>query len=273
MAGQGDPIARIAAALDRLAPQTEPADWEASAAYFWTGAAIRSVARIEAPKLAQLRAIDRQKDQVTANITRHAAGSASHDMLLWGARGMGKSALIRSAVAQLQSNGDTLALVQASADRIDALPDLFDALRPVKRQFILLIDDLGFGADEHGALRRLRSFLEGGIEPRPANIRLAVTTNQRHIVEREAAEQSGALHERDALDDILALADRFGMSLGFHACSQDDYLAIIAAYADPLGLHWEAADALTWARQRGARSGRTAWQYVTEIAGRAGKKL
>jgi predicted AAA+ superfamily ATPase len=119
----------------------------------------------------------------------------------------------------------------------------------------------------------LRSWLEGGVEARPANVRLAVTSNRRAIVPRHGAEQDDPLNPRDAVDDLLALADRFGLSIGFHNASQEEYLAIVAAYAEPLGLAWAHEEALEWARRRGARSGRTAWQFVTELAGRAGRQL
>jgi predicted AAA+ superfamily ATPase len=121
--------------------------------------------------------------------------------------------------------------------------------------------------------RHLRSWLEGGVEARPANVRLAVTSNRRAILERHLSEQDDPINPRDAVDDKLALADRFGLSLGFHACSQEDYLAIVAGYADAAGLAWQQADALEWSKRRGSRSGRVAWQFVTELAGRAGKAL
>ncbi|GAA4047203.1 DUF815 domain-containing protein [Parerythrobacter jejuensis] len=266
-------MARIADALERLSPPHIDPDWSAYPAHFWNGHTTRGLARIEAPTLEQLRGIDRQKSVVTSNVARHAQGHAAHDMLLWGSRGMGKSALIRAAVISSQSSGHPLVLVQASNASLDRLPRLFDALGQVERQFIVLLDDIGFAVADRHELRQLRSFLEGGIEPRPANIRLAVTTNQRAIVERSASEQSGSLHERDTLDDSLALADRFGLSVGFHACSQAEYLEIISAYADPLELTYDTGSALEWVRQRGAQSGRTAWQYVVELAGRAGRTL
>jgi predicted AAA+ superfamily ATPase len=268
-----DPLARIAAALERLAPPTNaPADWLAAPAYVWERGGVRAVERLEAPALGLLRGIDAHKATVTANVDRLACGAAAHDMLLWGARGMGKSALIRAAVLAAQSDAPTrIALVQSVADA--ELSALFAALRPLPRNFLVLLDDLGFEGDDAQAARRLRSWLEGGVEARPANVRLAVTSNRRAIVERRMSEQDDPLNPRDAVDDRLALADRFGLSLGFHACSQDDYLAIVAGYAADLALEWEPAEAIQWAQRRGARSGRTAWQFVTELAGRAGRPL
>lgn len=269
-------LARIAAALERLAPAEPPAtDWGAAPAYVWDGAAARTVERIEAPALAQLIGIDRQKTTVAENVARLAAGSAAHDMLLWGARGMGKSALVRAATVAAQGSGD-LALVQVAPDALASLPALFAALGKARRQFLVYLDDLGFAEGDSVGPRHLRSWLEGGVEARPANVRLAVTSNRRAIVPRHMSEQDlsggdGPVNPRDALDDLQALADRFGLSVGFHAASQDDYLAIVAAYAGPLGLAWDEGTALEWAKRRGARSGRTAWQFVTELAGRAGR--
>lgn len=268
-------LARIAAALERFAPPTPPQiDWTAAPAYVWTGQAARLVARIEAPALDLLRGIDAQKALVTSNVARLAAGQASHDMLLWGSRGMGKSALLRaSMVAAQHKSAAALALVQIAPDALGTLAALFAALARVERRFLVFIDDLGFEDADGTGPRALRSWLEGGVEARPANVRLAVTSNRRAIVARHASEQDDPLNPRDAVDDKLALADRFGLSIGFHACSQDDYLAIIAGYAEAAGLAWDQADALEWSRRRGARSGRVAWHYVTELAGRAGKAL
>lgn len=268
-------LARIADALERLAPApSAETDWLAHPAYIWDGGQARGVEAIEAPALDQLLGIDRQKATVSENIARLAAGAAAHDMLLWGARGMGKSALMRASVIASQTEEPAqIALVQIGSDALSGLPALFEALRGVKRNFLVFIDDIGFGEDDASGPRRLRSWLEGGVEARPANVRLAVTSNHRAIQPRDASQQGNPLAQRDVVDDALALADRFGLSLGFHACDQAQYLAIVAAYADPLDLAWEEADALEWAKRRGARSGRVAWHYVTELAGRAGKQL
>jgi predicted AAA+ superfamily ATPase len=275
MADRDEILHRIADALDRLAPPPRAAtDWLAAPAYLWTGAEGRPIARIEAPPLALLKGIDSQKDIVRANVARLAAGHAAHDMLLWGSRGMGKSALVRATVlaAQEEAPGQ-LALVQAGTDALNTLPALFAELGAARRNFLVYIDDLGFAEGDTDGPRHLRSWLEGGIEARPANVRLAVTANRRAIVARHMAEQDDPINPRDAVDDRLALADRFGLALGFHACSQDEYLAIVGGYAAEHGLAWEEADALEWARRRGGRSGRIAWHYAVELAGRAGKRL
>ena len=272
---QGDPLARIADALERMAPPPPPAiDWLAHPAYVWDGGAARFVERFEAPRLDLLRGIDRQKEQVVGNVMRLAQGHAAHDMLLWGARGMGKSALLRAAMALAQEERPrAVALVQVAQEALSGVSALFARLGREDRRFLVYIDDLGFEDGDTSTPRLLRSWLEGGIEARPRNVRLAVTSNRRAIVARHLSEQDDPINPRDAVDDRLALADRFGLSIGFHACSQDEYLAIIDGYAGDFGLDWDEHDALEWSKRRGARSGRVAWQFVTELAGRAGKPL
>ncbi|WP_241233593.1 DUF815 domain-containing protein [Altericroceibacterium xinjiangense] len=269
-----DVLARIADALERLAPSAAPpSDWSCAPAYVWDGQTARPVERIEAPALPLLQGVDRQKQAVVENMQRLAAGHAAHDMLLWGARGMGKSALVRSAVrAAQQDRPQALALIQVGTDGLSSLARLFAALGRVDRNFLVFIDDLGFADDDTTGPRQLRSWLEGGVEARPGNVRLAVTANRRAIVPRQMGEQDDPINPRDAVDDKLALADRFGLSLGFHSCSHDDYLAMIRGYAEEYGLAWDEAEALEWARRRGARSGRIAWHFITELAGRAGKR-
>ena len=275
MADQGDPLARIADALERLAPGAPDAvDWSAHPAYFWHLGHVRAVDHLDALPLDRLKGIEKQKAAVVENVARHAGGAAAHDMLLWGARGMGKSALLRAAVAAEQSeDASRLALIQLDLASLVALPELFDAIGAIDRRFLLYLDDLAFDHGDDAMLRNLRSALEGSLSPRPANVRLAVTSNHRAILARDENDQQGPLHERDRMDDTLALADRFGLRLGFHPCDQDHYLAIVAAHAEPLGLEWSDDEALTWSRARGPLSGRSAWQFVVELAGRAGKPL
>ena len=249
-------------------------DWTSAPAYVWEGTHARPVARLEAPRLELLRGIERQKAAAAENVLRHARGHAAHDMLLWGARGMGKSALVRSAVLAAQdAEPGRIALLQVATDAVGSLSALFSALGAVERRFVVFIDDLGFAPGDAMGPRHLRSWLDGGVEARPDNVRLAVTSNRRAILHREAGEQGDPLNPRDALDDQLALADRFGLSLGFHACSQDEYLAIVRGYAEEHALAWDEAEALEWAKRRGARSGRVAWHFITELAGRAGQAL
>jgi uncharacterized protein len=266
-------LERIAAALERSLPRVPIAtDWLAHPGYVWESGNARAVAVLMAPKLDLMRGIDAQKEAVTQNVARLASGAAAHDMLLWGARGMGKSALLRAAVKSAQqADPARIALVQATPDA--GLAALLRELRGINRQFLVFLDDLGFDGASSDEPRRLRSWLEGGVEARPDNVRLAVTSNRRAIVERHLSEQDDPINPRDVIDDRLALADRFGLSLGFHNCSQDDFLGIVAGYAAHHGLAWTEGDALEWAKRRGARSGRVAWQFITELAGRAGQRL
>ena len=273
MAEGGDALDRIAAALERLAPPPPlPADWLAHPAYVWDGTRVQAVPEPDALPLDALHGIDAQKVALRNNCARLASGAAAHDVLLWGARGMGKSALVRACVADVQRESPrALALVQLAPGSLPTIPALIAELAGVDRAFLLFIDDLGFGADGRAEMLALRSLLDGGVAPRPAQIRLAVTANRRAIVERE--DTSGALHERDERDDALALADRFGLTLGFHPADKDTYLAILAGYLAPLGLGFDPEEAMAFAIQRGNRSGRTALQFATELAGRAGLRL
>ena len=265
-----DPLARIAAALDRLAPPSpEPADPLAHPAYIWRGAVLTAARDFAALPLDRLREIEAQKAALLANLERFAKGAAAHDVLLWGARGTGKSALVKSGVAAVQTAGGNLALIEVVTTHLDTLPHLFAAIATVPRAFILFIDDLGF--DAAGDARALRSMLEGGAEARPANARLIVTSNRRHLIPRDIAEQESAINPRDVVDDSLALADRFGLSLGFHAIDQDSYLAIVKGYASAHGLAFDPQDAIGWATRRGSRSGRVAWHYIVDLAGRSGR--
>jgi hypothetical protein len=265
-----DPLDRIAAALERLSPPPPtPADPLAHPAYIWRGHSLAAARAFEPLPLALLHGVDAQRDALTANLTRLAAGHAAQDVLLWGARGTGKSALVKSAVAHIQAQAGNLALVEAVSH--DTLPQLFATIAPVPRAFAIFLDDLGF--DAAGDARALRSMLEGGAEARPANARLLVTSNRRHLIPRDIAEQSSAINPRDSVDDNLALADRFGLSLGFHVIDQDTYLEIVRGYTQAHGLPFDGQEAINWATRRGSRSGRVAWQYVADLAGRKGKPL
>jgi predicted AAA+ superfamily ATPase len=267
-----DPIARIADALDRIAPSAPAAaDPLAHPAYVWRRGQLAAARHFAPLPLNLLRGIDAQKDAVHANLLRLSAGHAAHDVLLWGAKGTGKSALVKSAVADLQAAGKALALIEVPTTALDTLPRLFDVIDGVARGFALFIDDLAF--DAVGEARALRSMLEGGAEARPDNARFFVTSNRRHLVTRDMAEQESAINPRDVADDQLALADRFGLSLGFHVLDQEGYLAIVQGYAADIGLPFDAHDAVQWATQRGARSGRIAWHYVVDLAGRHGRSL
>lgn len=267
-----DPLDRIAAALERLAPPPPSVpDLTAYPAYVWHRGHL-TPARAFAPlPLAELVGIEPQKATVLENVRRIANRLPAHDTLLWGARGTGKSALSKAAVAAIQAEGGKVALIEAQADTLDTFPALFALIADAPRAFVIFLDDLGFDAASDG--RALRSLLEGGAEARPANARLFVTSNRRHLIPRNLDEQSSAINPRDSIDDNLALADRFGLSLGFHAIDQDTYVEIVRTYAADHDLPFDAAEAINWATRRGSRSGRVAWQYVVDLAGRNGKAL
>ena len=265
-------LARIADALERLSPPpAAAADLTAHPAYVWDGG-LRAARAFDPVPFDLLHGIDPQKAALATNLDRLANGLPAHDVLLWGARGTGKSAVVKAAVAKVQDAGGGLALIEAAGTALDTLPALFAAIAPIARAFAIFVDDLGFDGGGEGP-RRLRSLLEGGAEARPANARLLVTANRRHIVPRDMAEQQDAISARDVMDDKLALADRFGLSLGFHVVDQPTYLAIVEGYAAAHGLPFDAMDAIGWATTRGSRSGRVAWQYVVELAGREGKAM
>ena len=215
--------------------------------------------------------ISNQKAAICENVARLASGAAAHDMLLWGARGMGKSALIRAAVKDVQSRKD-LGLVQVSQDGLANVSDLIEILAAQTRSFLIFVDDLGIGSGDSQANLALRSLLDGSIIARPPHIRLSVTSNRRAIVRRDDGEAE-ALHARDERENALALADRFGLSLGFYPCDRETYLDILSGYVEPLGLAVDEEEALAWAIARGNRSGRTAYQFACELAGRAGLSI
>jgi predicted AAA+ superfamily ATPase len=262
---------RIAAALERLAPPPPPsADPLAHPAYLWREGALQAARGFAPIPLDLLQGLAQQSDALLTNLFRLADGHAAQDVLLWGARGTGKSALVKASVAAVQADRPgRLALV--SVDALDSLPDLFAMLERVDRAFAVFIDDLGF--EGAGEARKLRSLLDGGAEARPAHVRLLVTANRRHLLPRDLSEQDSAINPRDVVDDQLALADRFGLSLGFHTLDQDGYLAIVRGYAERYELPFDGAEAVNWATRRGSRSGRVAWQYIVDLAGRMGRPL
>ncbi len=267
-----DALTRIAAALERLNPPP-PVPVEPNApAYVWHEGALAAVAAFQPLALDLLTGIEAQKVALVENGRRLSAGHAAHDVLLWGARGSGKSALVKASVGALQAEGAPLALIEVAGDTLHTLPALFAAIRNWPRACIVFLDDLGFD-DSGGQARALRSVLEGGASARPAHVRIYATANRRHIVPRDMAAEEQAINARDVADDQLALADRFGLSLGFHVCDQETYLAMVAGYARHLGVAFERSDALLWAAQCGSRSGRVAWHYAVELGGRAGKKV
>jgi predicted AAA+ superfamily ATPase len=273
------PLTRIADALDRLTPP-KPAtpDLASAPAWVWDGAAEQFIAvpTVNRVDLALLKGIDRQKAMLLANTRQFAAGLPANNALLWGARGMGKSSLVKAIHATVRAETDRpLILVELHRDEIATLPLLLRRLGGHGVRTLLFCDDLSFDAADT-QFKALKAVLEGGLEGRPEDVLFNATSNRRHLVPRSImdAEAQTAVNPRDATDEVLALSDRFGLWIGFHACSQDDYLAMVAGYAaarqlrvDPEGLR---AEALEWATTRGARSGRVAWQFIQDLTGRLG---
>ena len=265
-------LSRIAAALERLAPPpAAPADPHSAPWFGWDGAALAALPPARTTPLALYHGVEAQAAQLLENSRRHALHLPAHDVLLWGARGMGKSSLARSVVADLIAGGHDIALVQVMLPALSSLPTLFRLLADVQRAFLIFLDDVSLGADA-AEVHALRSLLDGGVQARPDHVRLIVTSNRRQLVPR-GHEDNDAINPRDAADDHLALADRFGLRLGFHPCDQATYLAICAGYARAHGLAFDPAAALAWSAGRGARSGRVAWQFTVEQAGAQGKAL
>ncbi len=271
-------MARTAAALETLAagmapPGGQAADARAGHWFVWSEGALRAVAPPRVTALALFQGVDAQRAALTETVRRHGAGLPAHDVLLWGARGMGKSSLVRSVHAAQAKVATDVALVQVARGDVAGLARLFERLSGVDRPFTVFLDDLAFegsGAEVHA----LRALLDGGIEARPERVRLMVTSNRRHLLPSMLAGPDGDdANPRDTRDDEMALADRFGLRLGFHNCDQDTYLAMCAGYAEAFGLNLDAGEALTFAAGRGARSGRVAWHFTVETAGAQGVRL
>ncbi len=272
-------LTRIAAALDRLAPPP-PAGTELDAAdaFVWhpQGRRLAPVARVNRVDMQLLKGIDRMRDTLVENTERFARGLPANNALLWGARGMGKSSLVKAVHAQVNAavNG-SLKLVEIHREEIETLPDLMGVLRGAAPRFLVFCDDLSFDAEDT-SYTSLKAVLEGGIEGRPENVILYATSNRRHLMAREMMEneRSTAINPGEAVEERVSLSDRFGLWLGFHRCSQDEYLAMVEGYVRhfriPLGGDALRREALEWATTRGARSGRVAWQYVQDLAGRLG---
>ena len=274
-------LERIASALERLAPAPPtPASLDASDAFVWDGQrrALSAVEVVSGVGLALLRGIDRQRDLVVDNTLRFARGREANNVLLWGARGMGKSSLVKAAhrAANAERAG-SLALVEIGRDELPSLPSLLALLRGAARRAIVFCDDLSFdgGPTDRADYKALKSVLDGGIIGRPANVLLYATSNRRHLLSREMIEnESGtAINPGESVEEKVSLSDRFGLSVGFHQCDQATFLAMVDGYASARGLR-ESPEALhaqanAWSVSRGARSGRVAAQFVDDLAGRA----
>jgi predicted AAA+ superfamily ATPase len=277
-------LARICEAVERLAPPPPPPpDICAADAFVWHAdrGALQPVPKVNRVDISLLRGVDRVRDALLENTTRFAEGLPANNVLLWGARGMGKSSLVKAAHASTNastSRTKRLKLIEIHREDIESLPALMTLLRGDSHRFIVFCDDLSFdGADT--SYKSLKAALEGGIEGRPENVLFYATSNRRHLLPREMMEneRSSAINPGEAVEEKVSLSDRFGLWLGFHRCSQDEYLEMVFGYADHFGLnapHEEIErDALEWATTRGARSGRTAWQFTQDLAGRLRKRI
>jgi predicted AAA+ superfamily ATPase len=281
-------IARIAAALERLAPPAAiTPDFTSADAFAWHPHQQRlaPVVRVNRVEISLLKGIDRVRDLLTENTERFARGLPANNALLWGARGMGKSSLVKAVHAALNSaahhakdHPPPLKLIEIHREDIETLPDLMMLVRGAPFRFLIFCDDLSFEAQDT-SYKSLKAMLEGGIEGRPENVVFYATSNRRHLMPREMVEneRSSAINPGEVVEEKISLSDRFGLWLGFHRCSQDEYLAMVEGYVDhyrvPIDRSSLHREALEWATTRGSRSGRVAWQYVQDLAGRKGVKL
>ena len=276
---------RVVAALERMAPPPAPAtDFDAADAFVWQAdpPAFLPVPQVNRQPLTLLKGIERASDQLLDNTRRFARGLPANNALLWGARGMGKSSLVKAAHAQVLAEHEKsrrgLKLVEIHREDITSLPLCLAAMRGSSHRFIVFCDDLSFDHDDT-SYKSLKAVLEGGIEGRPENVLFYATSNRRHLMPRDMMEneRSTAINPSEAVEEKVSLSDRFGLWLGFHNGSQDQYFEMVRAYAHhhKLKIRDEAliADALEWSMTRGGRSGRVAWQFIQDLAGRLGQKL
>jgi hypothetical protein len=268
---------RIAEALERLAPPPLPAvALDAAEAFVWYPAPphLAPVAQVSRVDIALLQGVERQKQILLDNTLRFARGLPANNAMLWGARGMGKSSLVKAVHAVVNARlGGLLALVEIHREDISSLPDLLNVLRRQSRRCLILCDDLSFERED-ADYKALKSVLEGGIEGRPDNVLFYATSNRRHLMPRDMIEneRATAINPSEATEEKVSLSDRFGLWLGFHNCDQDTFFAMIDGYAAAMHLPIDAealrAQAVEWSMTRGARSGRVAWQFIQDLAGK-----
>lgn len=260
-------------------------DFNAADAFVWhpTGDPLQPVGHVNRVEMTLLHGIDRARDTLLDNTERFARGLPANNALLWGARGMGKSSLVKAAHATVNARlaADGLAsvkLIEIHREDIEGLPALMGLIRPSPLRFIVFCDDLSFDEGDT-SYKSLKAVLEGGIEGRPANVVFYATSNRRHLLPRDMMEneRSTAINPGEAVEEKVSLSDRFGLWLGFHKCSQDEYLAMVRGYVAHFGLTFAddqlERESLEWSTTRGARSGRVAWQYVQDLAGRLGARI
>lgn len=272
-------IDRLIEAIERIAPaKVQPADFEQADCFIWDAdnLALQPVQAVNRIDISLIQGVDSVKNQLLGNTKRFAEGFSANNVLLWGARGMGKSSLVKAAQAAVNAEMPAdkhLKLIEINREDIHSLPILMKLLKPAAYRFILFCDDLSFN-QEDVTYKSLKSALDGGIEGRPDNVIFYATSNRRHLMPREMIdnERSTAINPSEATEEKVSLSDRFGLWLGFHKCSQDEYLAMIDSYAQYYALNYPAdklhPEALEWATTRGNRSGRVAWQYIQDLAGR-----
>jgi len=275
------PLKRIAAALERISPMPQAApDFDVASAFVWHTDPDRlaPVAKVNRVDVDLLVGIDRARDTLLANTVQFARGLPANNALLWGARGMGKSSLVKAVHDAVHVSHEQLKIVEVQREDLPSIGRCLNLLRGQDARFILFCDDLSFGNDD-AHYKSLKAVLDGGIEGRPDNVVLYATSNRRHLMPRDMIEneRSTAISAGEAVEEKVSLSDRFGLWLGFHACDQDQYLAMIRGYCDAHGVEIDAqtlrAEAIEWQATRGSRSGRVAWQYFTDLAGRRGITL
>ena len=274
-------LARIAAALERInpAPASAP-DFDAASAFVWHPDPDRlvPVEHVNRLDVSLLVGIDRARDTLLVNTVQFAEGLPANNALLWGARGMGKSSLVKAVHGKVNADYPNLKVVEVQREDLPSIGRCLKLLRGRPERFIMYCDDLSFGNDD-AHYKSLKAVLDGGIEGRPDNVVLYATSNRRHLMPRDMIEneQATAISAGEAVEEKVSLSDRFGLWLGFHPCDQDDYLTMIRGYCDAHGVPIDdetlRAEAIEWQMTRGSRSGRVAWQYFTDLAGRKGVKL
>jgi predicted AAA+ superfamily ATPase len=273
-------LARIAEALERIAPPPPAApDLAAADGFVWHPAPVPRLApvpRIAKVDIALLKGVERQKQIVLENTLRFARGLPANNAMLWGARGMGKSSLVKAAHAEANAEiPGALALIEIHREDIRTLPELLNILRAQARRCLVFCDELSFERED-ADYKALKSVLDGGIEGRPANVLFYATSNRRHLMPRDMIEneRGSAINPGEAVEEKVSLSDRFGLWIGFHNCDQDTFFAMIEGYAEsfglPIGQEELRKAAVEWSVTRGGRSGRVAWQFVQEMAGRLG---
>jgi len=274
-------LARIAAALERMAPAPKPApDFEVADAFVWhvEPDRLEPVNAVNRVDLALLVGIDRSRNTLLENTRQFARGLPANNALLWGARGMGKSSLVKAIHAEVLRQGLPLKIIEVQREDLPSIGRLLNLLRRSDARFLLFCDDLSFSHDDQH-YKSLKAVLDGGIEGRPDNVVFYATSNRRHLMPRDMIEneRSSAISPSEATEEKVSLSDRFGLWLGFHPCSQDEYLAMIRGYCDAHGVQIDdetlRAEAIEWQATRGSRSGRVAWQYFTDLAGRRGIRI